>query len=290
MTFGRRFLAPGDFVGIDMFSNTRREKMKKLLYVLLAVGIFFPTTNSNADIWARGVSTANGWFDSEKDSANDRDDMLCWAATASNIIAWSGWTDSFTAKAGDGLEESIFDWFKTQNPYSIGGLPRYAWNFWFTGTHDSTYFRGSTHTGFYSTANYNASVVFYQSFNRNNAIETAKNWLQNDYGVGLNIFNSNFSHFISLWGIDTDVNGNYIGVWVTDSDNNQYGTYPRPDTLDYYSVFSDGKNWNLNIYGTTARIAQVDALKIASVPEPSTVLLLGAGLISLVGYRRKIFN
>ena len=58
--------------------------MKRLLVFLLVFvfTVMFIANEANADIWARGVSQASGWFDAEKDSVDTDDDLLCWAASA----------------------------------------------------------------------------------------------------------------------------------------------------------------------------------------------------------------
>jgi len=216
--------------------------MKKLSIILLLTGffLFFSMNNASADFWASGVSETSGWYDAEKDNPNFEDDDLCWAASASNILAWSGWDAGYTAKAGDGLEDSIFDFLEAETPLDKGGWQSYAWNFWFDGTQNPGglgHFVGSEHTGYYSTAEYNAALVQeWDDSDLDVAMDLAAGWLQDDYGVGLAV-KANCYHAVTLWGIDTDEAGEYVGVWITDSDNSAAGADPRPNTLNYYDVF-----------------------------------------------------
>ena len=49
-------------------------------------------------IFAPGVTKESGWYDTNKAFTN-QDSQLCWAATATNIVAW--WLDTYQRKGGD---------------------------------------------------------------------------------------------------------------------------------------------------------------------------------------------
>lgn len=259
--------------------------MKRLLIVLLFLGTLsaFVTDHASAvtTIWARGVNQSGGWFDAEKDSLNTQDDDLCWAASASNILAWSGWDGGFGRNA-----DSIFNFLEAETPIDQGGWQSWAWNFWFTGAQTNGHFAGSTHTGFYSAAEYDAALA--QSWDNDAmAIQVAANWLQDDYGVGIAI-RDGYYHAITLWGVVKDDADHFIGIWVTDSDDDKGGPDPRPDRITYVPVYFANNLWYLDdYYGEDVAILEMDALKMRhAVPEPSTILLLGAGIFSLGAFRR----
>lgn len=65
--------------------------MKKTLTLIALLGIaLFPASGAESNQhWAVGVSESGGWYDADKTFNGDKD--LCWAAAASNVIAW--WQD-----------------------------------------------------------------------------------------------------------------------------------------------------------------------------------------------------
>src|SRR5512139_3135722 len=107
--------------------------MKRLGFLVLAAALFL----------ALGVSTAiaedstyllsdqfgGDWADVEKSPATSDDDLLCWAATASNILEWTGWGFVSTFDDADDMFAHYVDAFpnKTGNPYP-------AWSWWFNGS------------------------------------------------------------------------------------------------------------------------------------------------------------
>ena len=128
--------------------------MKKLGIFLLLAGffLFFSINSASATtIWANGVNQDSGWFDAEKDSVTGDDDLLCWAATAANVLMWGGWDAGYTN------EDAIFDFFVDEDPVDAGGWMENAWNFWFDGSETGGHFNGSSHTGYYTTAQYTAN-------------------------------------------------------------------------------------------------------------------------------------
>ena len=62
--------------------------MKLSVLVLLAFSAALSTATA-AQAWVDGVSRTSGWYDANKanPSAKDGDNDLCWAASASNLVA-----------------------------------------------------------------------------------------------------------------------------------------------------------------------------------------------------------
>jgi hypothetical protein len=72
------------------------------------------------------------WSDAEKSPSNADDDLMCWAAGASNILEWTGWG---AVGGGLGNTDAIFAYFQdhwTDN----GGNPYFGWEWWFTGVYN----------------------------------------------------------------------------------------------------------------------------------------------------------
>lgn len=239
----------------------------------------FPVNNASADIWASGVSEFSGhgtWWDAEKDIDNTEDDLLCWAATASNVLVWSGWN------AGFADEDAIFDWLEAEEPLDQRGWMEQAWNFWFDGSELDGHFTGSGHTGYYTTAQFTAS--YYEDMTGgSDVLDNIAALLQDDWGVGIAV-RGTMSHAVTVWGLETDASDNFTGIWLTDSDNNDDGPDPRLNTLDYYGVSLTDSTWYLlGFYGGDSNyIDEIQALHF--VPVPAAVLLGILGL-SVAGWK-----
>ena len=99
------------------------------------------------------------------------------------------------------------------------------------------------------------------------------------------------AHAITVWGYEYDDQGNYLGIYLTDSDDDKNSDNP-PDTLDYYSITTGVYDlWFIEDFGGINDydwyIGSVQALDQKPVPEPAAMLLLASGLIGLAGFRRK---
>ena len=115
--------------------------MKQIIFstvALLACGISAPA----AEVWAPGIYKQGdeyvGWYDYQKKGINsgpEADTGLCWAMTASNVIAW--WQahnqSSITPSVPQGKE--VPDYFRLVFEDG-GGKARYAYKWWVTGEWD----------------------------------------------------------------------------------------------------------------------------------------------------------
>ena len=247
-----------------------------IFLVALELVLLFPASNASADIWARGVSQASGWFDAEKDNVTADDDDLCWAASAADVLMWSGWN------AGYANEDDVFDFFVTEDPVDAGGWQQYAWKFWFDGSEMGGHFAGSTHTGYYSTTQFTANYYADMS-GGSDVLGDINTLLQDGWGVGIAV-RGGMDHAVTVWGLQTDASGDFTGIWLTDSDNRKGGPDPRPNTLDYYGLTLSGSRWYLDNFYNTNNVNYIDEIQaLRFVPVPGAVLLgmLGLGAAGL---------
>ena len=187
------------------------------------------------------------------------DDFMCWAAAASNVLAWTGWGNvNGINDIGTSLEtDSIFKYF--QNHWTDeGGFPMDAWTWWFDGVNPDAFNWGAsqvTRNGgdFFSRlkiANYTQSQD-----NTALAMSAIDEFLHAGDGVTLSVYSdSGTAHAITAWGFTYDAGdpNHYTGVYVTDSDDNKDTNNARtaPDVLHYYRVqWSESDNrWYLQDY------------------------------------------
>jgi hypothetical protein len=270
--------------------------MKKLIMMICAAaGLFLaaagPVTAApvNYYLWDNSGGT---WADAEKTTVGT-DDLMCWAAAASNILEWTGWGKV----AGMTNTDQMFNYF--QNHWTDqGGMMRYGWNWWFSGTYNGPPLgsvsrpvgsSGSVWSqpdvlggGFYPSQNF--YDYYHESWNSLTSLSTVDQYLHSGYGTTLAVYSPSLGHALTCWGFqyDADNAGYYTGIYVTDSDD-------RADILRFYEITKIDGIWYLeNFYGTsnTWAIEGIQAMAARPVvPEPMTICLMAMG--SLVFMRKK---
>lgn len=263
-------------------------KVKSVLFLFIfLIGCLF-----GHDAFASSYYLMDDWggtfYDAEKTEDNEEDDSMCWAASASNILAWSGWGNS----VGDA--DDIFAYYQDYWT-DDGGSVSYGWNWWFDGTNDSQGFDDDINGNKWSQVDVDGGGGFYDGYSFSDyylaswstlyAVRNIAYLLSSGYGTSLSVS----GHAITCWGFEYDDAGYISGLYVTDSDDDKT-TDNAEDVLAYYDVvYGSGAWYLLDFYDSdTSYITAVYGLSSMPVPAPATILLFGAGLIGLAGFRREI--
>ena len=272
--------------------------MKKIALFLVCLGMIFAISTGTAlaastSYFLYGDGTdPDRYYDAEKSPSNSDDDELCWAATASNMLAWSGWGNTVSTS-----EDSIFSYFQTYWT-DEGSNIKYGIEWWFTGVNGEAgssgwsqleTVDGTTGGSFYTNEDFQLS--YQHNYSDENALINIYNYLTEGYVVGLSINSkSKGGHAVTCWGVEIDDStGDYLGVYLTDSDDNK-NTEDAADILNYYKLsLSSGDQWFLDDFNDGSYfINEVHCLSaMAAVPLPGTVLLLTSGLATLAGLCRR---
>ncbi len=238
------------------------------------------------------------YYDAEKSPLTGEDDELCWAATAANILWASGWGTVIGDVTGAplfGSEDDIFDYYR-DHWTNLGGNAWFAWDWWFDGINDSQGYAGWSQVdvaggGFWLDENLDNYHLF--SADDPSAMANIEYLLLNHYGVALGVTNNFGGHAITAWGYDyDDETGAFLGIWITDSDDEKHLTSPS-DALRYYDVLYNPATtaWYLqDFYGyDNWYITEVQGLLYLEgpqsvIPIPASLLIFGfGGFVSLTG-------
>ena len=190
------------------------------------------------------------WADAEKDATSTEDDLLCWAATTSNIFEYTGW--GFVG--GMTNADQMLDYYE-QHWKDVGETVEPAMQWWFSGVNTT----GNVDVaggGFYPDRNY--TDYFSVEDNDANILSFVDSHIRAGSPVGLWVLDG-FNHEITCWGFNCDpaktpgATDYYLGVWVTDSDDDKgvANGYTTPNDLHYYDVAWDAGNnrWVMPDYG-----------------------------------------
>lgn len=208
--------------------------------------------------------------DAEKSPTTEDDDLMCWAASASNVLEWTGWgpVDGMTNA------DEMFAYFQ-DHWTNEGSLPFFAWEWWFDGTNDAYPDPGVAQVDV-EGGGFHPDERFQDYFHSERVwawtLSAVDEYLHSGYGVNLFITTgAGDGHLLTCWGVRTDIDDptDYLGIWVTDSDDDQHSTTPR-DRLRYYRVTHEGGEWGpwhlRNFYGSDDwQIRKVSAL----APRPA---------------------
>jgi hypothetical protein len=198
------------------------------------------------------------------DPGDPSDSLMCWAATVSNVLMYTNWgydrdTDG-TIELYDDLYHEFLYAFPNTGGSGSTGYSHYLGTYWPT---------------------YNYNDYFHQYHTHSGMLPKIDEWLHMDYGLYLSITTgSGIGHAITAWGYETDPLGNYTKIAITDSDDHFSG-------LKWIDLnFSGGKYYLSGYPNPRYYIRRIDAFE-ARIPEPSTLFLLGSGILWIIGYSRR---
>jgi hypothetical protein len=274
-------------VRFDAKKGEVRDMIKRRLLISSLV-VVVSAGFASADSYMLTDNWGGSWCDAEKSPApNNQDDLMCWAAAASNVLEWTGWgkVESMTNT------DQMFTYFQ-DHWTDKGGMMDFGWDWWFDGTNDSEGWDGWSQVdvaggGFFPSETF--SDYYVENWNTSQSMSAIDEYLHDGYGVTLAVYGDiSGGHAITCWGYDYSTTPNeYLGLWVTDSDDDKGDSTPE-DELKYYDVEydSDAGKWYLaDFYGRDDwYIGGVEALK---TPEPATGSLLIVSMALLLTRRRK---
>ena len=232
------------------------------------------------------------WVDAEKSPSNNEDDLMCWAAAASNVLEWSGWASS----AGTGDTDSTFGYFQ-DHWTDEGSLMEFGWEWFFDGTNNSQGWTDWSQVdvaggGFYPQENFYGDLFHdnwtNSGWDADGAMGYVDSFLRAGYGTTLAVYSDTVAHAITAWGFNYNPldSSDYYGIWITDSDDDKYDATPE-DELKYFELSYDADKWFLQDYYGYNDIYIGGVQSLAPVPEPATMALLGLGSLGLLRRKRK---
>ena len=294
----------------------------------LAACTLVPAQLHAETVWAKGVNESSGWVDVNKsgDVYSGPDSLMCWAASASSVIAWwQAQADMSKSKTGTPADASgIYSAF-TNSFKNAGKGAEVAWKWYFGGcdlvsyNYENDFQISDPKTSGRYWEDYVKTIadwpsvasdtpswiqlgwlsdVSRDSLHADSAAEVLSGLLKQGAGISLlyNYYTS--GHAITLWGMEYD--GNRIKkIYVTDSDDKatRLVTKEVEYTTETITVAGEkgeeGYTWTkTTIWVDGAALTNFDALLLAppsspAVPEPSAFgLLAGTLALALVATRR----
>ncbi len=278
---------------------------------------------SASEVWAPGVSMDSGWYDFNKQRGSDiltDDGNMCWAASASNIIAWWQDQNNIVSTQKQQIPQGADVWQTFVAVFNNnGGNPDKALDWWITGKNppasiDNTIYEGTltwmgidgkTYNpnemyagGFLTSATYTSTPLYDTSTYPITLGLNGGNVLLNQADALIAAFSRGYafavevatnegvpaSHAITLWGAGYTLNeaGNAVidYVYVTESDDAINKIYKA-------SVNTKGDMYGLWADGLSYRVMNAVGMRSEPVPEPTTATLSLLALCGLAARRRR---
>lgn len=210
------------------------------------------------------------WADAEKDP-DPGDNLLCWAATAANMMEWTGW--GFVGGMENDDTDDFLQFFRSHMTDG-GHFIDAGIDWWFDGTlrdeGSDAAKETADHTGFWSGET--ASDYIFESWSKPDTLPNILDQLTDGKAVGISIYSDGGgAHAVTCWGVNynpgvdptTDPEDYYLGVWLTDSDSHKNQWNP-PDVVRYFAVEYNSTNsrWEMPHYGGGWYIWGVTSLEV----------------------------
>lgn len=217
---------------------------------------------------------------------HEKDANMCWAATAANVLYWTGWNQhDISLTTTDDVFQVFRDNFTLGNKY--GGNTLFGAEWYLTGQYDAAGWKywdqcldGSG--GFFKDKVSDASLYVdarYADGKTNSFLVDAEEALRAGCGVGLSVGwytspggSRSGGHAITLWGLTYNVNCSrdsldyYAGIIVSDSDDDYYldDSTQAPDVMKILSVkwSAEYGGYVIQNYGYAAGV--IEAVQIVS--------------------------
>ena len=225
---------------------------------------------SAEEYWASGIYESGGnyygWYDVDKTREKDVDDLMCYAASASNLVAW--WQDG---RIESGLSvspeaptaaEAIWGKYKSACIRSDeGGITIAAVNWWLSGTYLSTgdedadrsvfeydekkaitlnAFSGYYYDQYSLTQDKLEDFFDLYAYDGNGEDDTRlydrvfADLLEDGAGVSLALLSDvgDLGHAVTLWGAEYADDGVLSRIWLTDSDDYKHQLFSVDVNVD----------------------------------------------------------
>ena len=222
--------------------------------------------------------TDMGFIDAEKTYNEDNDDELCWAASSSDMLTYTGWA----AQAGFSDEDDVFEAFIDAFG-NAGGHQFYAAGWFFNGASLNSpaapILDYPNSGGFLNDYAFDQLIIDH-SFTVDD-MDTIAALLRKGYAVGLGAYifyddsDEPGGHALTMWGYILDHSAaeddpaRYQGIFLTDSDSHELEDADRRSAANVMHLFAieeyDNYYW-LN-FGDNSSAQIYDSLALAPYSE-----------------------
>jgi hypothetical protein len=272
-----------------MFENKKGRKVMKRLILWMTALLFMTATalpSGATSVYLLYNQWGGTWQDANKTVANTEDDLMCWAAAASNVLAWGRWgTPTYNTSC------SIFTQFQDHWTDNVG-FASWAWKWWLNGSpppyNSYAYIDVPGGGNFFPDQDY---TTYYTSAMGGNLMANIAAWMNQGYGVILEVDKGGtFTHSITCWGYSyANEAGSimYKSIYVTDSDDGKTALveYPLTWQNDMWYLGGDYTGWDILKARGFLEYSDGNEGPLTHTPIGPTWLLFSSGLLGLALHR-----